>query len=151
MWKPPVLDKALPYALLGMTAVTGVVDAVSFLFLGHVFTANMTGNVVLLAFASTGVPEVSVARSLTALCAFLVGAAVGGRILADVPLENLEMSERKGIIFPLQFMGNAIPPTEPRGSNSWGPSLMPVNTIGLMQASQRSRDRTQIAKGQSER
>jgi len=35
MWKPPVLDKALPYALLGMTAVTGVVDAVSFLFLGH--------------------------------------------------------------------------------------------------------------------
>ena len=73
------------------------------------------------------------------------------RARADVPLENLEMSERKGIIFPLQFMGNAIPPTEPRGSNSWGPSLMPVNTIGLMQASQRSRDRTQIAKGQSER
>jgi hypothetical protein len=29
---------------------------------------------------------------------------------ADVPLENLEMSERKGIIFPLQFMGNVIPP-----------------------------------------
>jgi len=54
MWKPPVLDKTLPYALLGMTAVTGVIDAVSFLFLGHVFTANMTGNVVLLAFASTG-------------------------------------------------------------------------------------------------
>ena len=54
MWKPPVLDKTLPYALLGMTAVTGVVDAVSFLSLGHVFTANMTGNVVLLAFASTG-------------------------------------------------------------------------------------------------
>jgi hypothetical protein len=44
MWKPPVLDKTLPYALLGMTAVTGVVDAVSFLSLGHVFTANMTGS-----------------------------------------------------------------------------------------------------------
>src|SRR5256885_1535634 len=88
MWKPPVLDKTLPYALLGMTAVTGVVDAVSFLFLGHVFTANMTGNVVLLAFASTGVPEVSVARSLTALCAFLVGAAVGGRILADAGAQS---------------------------------------------------------------
>src|SRR6266550_1887164 len=110
MWKPPVLDKTLPYALLGMTAVTGVVDAVSFLFLGHVFTANMTGNVVLLAFASTGVPEVSVARSLTALCAFLVGAAVGGRILADVPLENLEMSERKGIIFPSAVHGECYSP-----------------------------------------
>ena len=34
MWKPPVLDKTLPYALLGMTAVTGVVDAVSFLLWG---------------------------------------------------------------------------------------------------------------------
>jgi hypothetical protein len=40
----------------GMTAVTGLVDAVSFLSLGHVFTANMTGNIVLLAFASTGKP-----------------------------------------------------------------------------------------------
>jgi len=34
-----------PYALLGMTTVTGLVDAVSFLALGHVFTANMTGNI----------------------------------------------------------------------------------------------------------
>jgi uncharacterized membrane protein YoaK (UPF0700 family) len=69
-------------ALLGMTVVTGLVDAVSFLSLGHVFTANMTGNVVLLGFATAGVPEVSVARSLTALVAFLVGAAMGGLILA---------------------------------------------------------------------
>ncbi len=30
MWKPPVLDKTLPYALLGMTAVTGVIDAACF-------------------------------------------------------------------------------------------------------------------------
>ena len=69
-------------ALLGMTVVTGLIDAVSFLSLGHVFTANMTGNVVLLGFAVAGVPEVSIARSLSALLAFLVGAAIGGRILA---------------------------------------------------------------------
>src|ERR1700751_2751568 len=75
-------------ALLGMTAVTGLVDAISFLSLGHVFTANMTGNVVLLGFASAGVPEVSVARSLTALMAFLVGAAAGGRILAGSASER---------------------------------------------------------------
>jgi uncharacterized membrane protein YoaK (UPF0700 family) len=37
-----------------MTAVTGVVDAVSFLALGHVFTANMTGNIVFLGFALAG-------------------------------------------------------------------------------------------------
>ena len=64
-------DSILPYALLGMTAVTGLIDAVSYLSLGHVFTANMTGNIVLLAFASTGVPQVSLARSITALVGFL--------------------------------------------------------------------------------
>ena len=78
----PTTEKILPYALLGMTGVTGLVDAVSFLSLGHVFTANMTGNVVFLAFASAGVSELSVPRSLTALFAFLIGAVVGGRIMA---------------------------------------------------------------------
>ena len=48
------VHRRFEYALVGMTAVTGLVDAVSFLSLGHVFTANMTGNIVLLAFASTG-------------------------------------------------------------------------------------------------
>jgi uncharacterized membrane protein YoaK (UPF0700 family) len=76
MWKAPTADSVLPSALLGMTAVTGLVDAVSFLSLGHVFTANMTGNIVLLAFASTGVPQISLARSITALLGFLAGAAV---------------------------------------------------------------------------
>jgi len=60
MWKALTADSILPYALLGMTAVTGLVDAVSFLSLGHVFTANMTGNIVLLAFCeyrcTSGVP-----------------------------------------------------------------------------------------------
>ena len=79
----PTTEKAIPYALLGMTAVTGLVDAVSFLSLGHVFTANMTGNVVFLAFAIAGVPELSIARSSCALGAFLVGALVGGRTMAD--------------------------------------------------------------------
>ena len=39
-------------ALLALTFVTGIVDAVSFLALGQVFTANMTGNVALLGFAT---------------------------------------------------------------------------------------------------
>lgn len=78
----PTNEKVIPYALIGMTAVTGLVDAVSFLSLGHVFTANMTGNVVFLAFAIAGVPGLSIARSSCALGAFLVGALVGGRIMA---------------------------------------------------------------------
>jgi uncharacterized membrane protein YoaK (UPF0700 family) len=74
-------ERSLPAVLLAMTAVTGLVDAVSFLALGRVFTANMTGNVVFIAFALTGVPELSVPRSLVALAAFLAGAVVGGRLV----------------------------------------------------------------------
>ena len=60
--------------------MTGIVDAVSFLGLGHVFTANMTGNVVLLGFAVAGASELSVARSSLSLVGFLAGAVFGGRL-----------------------------------------------------------------------
>jgi len=82
MASTPITEKIVPYTLLGMTAVTGLVDAVSFLSLGRVFTANMTGNVVILAFATARVPGLSIAYSLTALLSFLVGAIFGGRIMA---------------------------------------------------------------------
>ena len=68
--------------LLALTAVTGLVDAVSFLALGRVFTANMTGNVALLGFALAGTPGLSVLRSAVALAAFLAGAVIGGRLAA---------------------------------------------------------------------
>jgi uncharacterized membrane protein YoaK (UPF0700 family) len=63
-----------------MTVSTGIVDAVSVLALGHVFTANMTGNVVFLGFALAGAPGFSVVRSSLALIFFLLGAVVGGRL-----------------------------------------------------------------------
>ena len=55
-----------PLILFVMTAVTGVVDAVSFLALGHGFTANMTGNIVFLGFATAGAFGVSLPRSVIA-------------------------------------------------------------------------------------
>src|ERR1700722_16445705 len=76
----PSPDPVSPYILLGMTATTGIVDAVSLLALGHVFTANMTGNVVFLGFAVAGAPGFSIPRSSMALMAFLIGAAAGGRL-----------------------------------------------------------------------
>ncbi|MFJ9778135.1 YoaK family protein [Amycolatopsis sp. NPDC101161] len=66
--------------LLTLTVVTGVVDAVSFLGLGRVFVANMTGNVVFLGFAAAGEATLSVLASLTAVLAFLAGALAGGRL-----------------------------------------------------------------------
>jgi Protein of unknown function (DUF1275) len=58
------LSDRLSMGLLVLTAVSGIVDAVSFLGLGHVFTANMTGNVAFLAFAAVGAPDISVASSI---------------------------------------------------------------------------------------
>ena len=48
----PLSPRATVAALLVLTAVTGLVDAVSYLRLGHVFVANMTGNVVFLGFTA---------------------------------------------------------------------------------------------------
>jgi uncharacterized membrane protein YoaK (UPF0700 family) len=70
----------LPPLMLLLTVVTGFVDAYSYLSLGHVFVANMTGNVVFSGFAVAGAPGFSLAASLAALAAFAVGALVGGRI-----------------------------------------------------------------------
>jgi uncharacterized membrane protein YoaK (UPF0700 family) len=80
--RPPSGERhgPLPPLLLILTFVTGVVDAASYLKLGHVFVANMTGNVVFLGFAIAGAGGLSVASSLTAIAAFLLGAFAGGQL-----------------------------------------------------------------------
>ncbi|MEU9128686.1 YoaK family protein [Kitasatospora sp. NPDC048540] len=75
----------LPPLLLALTVVGGLVDAVSFLGLGHVFVANVTGSVVVVGFAAAGAKGFSVSSSLVSLTAFLVGAALGGRIGRRLP------------------------------------------------------------------
>ena len=67
--------------LLVLTCAAGLVDAISYLEMGHVFTAMMTGNTVLLALA-IGQGEVMAAlRSTLALVAFSAGAAGGAMVL----------------------------------------------------------------------
>lgn len=79
----------LTRTLLALTFTTGLVDAVSYLGLGHVFTANMTGNIVLLGFGIAGAGGLPVLAPLVSLGAFLVGAAAGGvfgsRVAAHQP------------------------------------------------------------------
>ncbi|RRQ81190.1 hypothetical protein CQW39_05190 [Streptomyces griseofuscus] len=70
----------LVLVLITLTVVSGLIDAVSYLGLGRVFTANMTGNVVVLGFAAAGAPGFSVPRTATSLCCFLLGAVAGGRV-----------------------------------------------------------------------
>src|SRR5260370_12222952 len=75
----------LPRLLLMLTIVTGLLDAVSYLNLGHVFVANMTGNVVFLGFAVAGASDVSLSASLPALIPLLARALPGARLRLRSP------------------------------------------------------------------
>jgi uncharacterized membrane protein YoaK (UPF0700 family) len=77
---PQSADGPLPRVLIGLTVVAGLVDAVSYLGLGHVFVANMTGNVVFLGFVAGGAADISAALSLVAIASFGLGALAGGRL-----------------------------------------------------------------------
>ena len=65
--------------MLTLSVATGLVDAISVLGLGKVFTANMTGNIVFLGFAAAGTPDFHAVSYLVAIAAFLLGALVAGR------------------------------------------------------------------------
>jgi len=82
---PAERGRLLLGTLLVLTVISGLVDAVSYLGLGHVFTANMTGNVVLLGFAAAGASGFSAPACLTSLGAFLLGAAAAGRAARLLP------------------------------------------------------------------
>jgi len=74
----PLSSRQTVAALLTLTAVTGLVDAVSYLRLGRVFVANMTGNVVFLGFSVDPRSGLSAAASLIAIAGFILGALAGG-------------------------------------------------------------------------
>lgn len=76
----PQTTSPLPWLLLLLSATTGLVDAASVLGLGKVFTANMTGNVVFLGFATAGTPGFSWPLYVLAILTFMIGALVAGRM-----------------------------------------------------------------------
>lgn len=73
-------ERILHASLYCLTFVTGLVDAGSYVAMGHVFTANMTGNIVFLGFAVGGISGLSIARSSTALGSALVGGFLAGKL-----------------------------------------------------------------------
>ncbi len=78
--RPPAGDRHGPLMpmMIALTCLTGVVDAASYLRFGHVFVANMTGNLVFLGFALAGAQGLSAVTSLVALASFLTGALLSG-------------------------------------------------------------------------
>jgi uncharacterized membrane protein YoaK (UPF0700 family) len=74
-----------PFDLVVLSIVAGSADAAGYLGLGRVFTANMTGNIVLLGIAVSEGRSGDTERSLFALLAFIVGTCLGGWMCRDVP------------------------------------------------------------------
>src|SRR2546430_1251564 len=77
-----------PYTTLGresmlmlLTLAAASVDAISYLGLGHVFTAMMTGNTVLLGLALAQGEVLAALRSIVALTGFSIGVFVGAIIV----------------------------------------------------------------------
>src|SRR5216684_6759424 len=73
-------QRPLELVLVVVTFVTGMVDAVTYLGLGHVFAANMTGNVIVLGFALVGTGEISATASLVSLGAFMIGGLLSAHL-----------------------------------------------------------------------
>jgi uncharacterized membrane protein YoaK (UPF0700 family) len=82
---PATTDRLHVALMLTLSFSTGIVDAVGYLGLDRVFTANMTGNVVILAMGLTGAGGLPVVGPVVALAGFVAGAMVAGRVLRGRP------------------------------------------------------------------
>lgn len=92
----PVSARLTLTALLLLTFATGLVDAVSVLVLGHVFVANMTGNVIFLGFWLVPHSGVDLAAALVAFVSFVAGTVIGGRLA-----RHLDTRVRRWIVVAL--------------------------------------------------
>lgn len=100
------IQHPLTRALLVLTFTTGLVDAVSYLGLGRVFTANMTGNVVLLGFGVAGSRGLPVVAPLVSLGSFLLGAGAGG-VLATRMGDRHPQHVARALAIEVSLIGSA--------------------------------------------
>ncbi len=82
------MNDGLTRALLVLTFVTGIVDAVSFVGLGQVFAAMQTGNVIFLGLGIGGSAGAPLLMPLVALLAFLAGGLGAAALARAAPGEE---------------------------------------------------------------
>ena len=86
-WHSPTATRNALVVLLAIAA--GFSDALGYVGLGRVFTANMTGNTILLGLA-IGQGEISAAlRSVAALVGFVLGIVLAGTIVARTRVQSI--------------------------------------------------------------
>ena len=81
-------EAALTTAMVALTVTTGMVEAVSFLTLGPVFTAVQTGNTLFLGFAVAGAGGFSAVASTASLVGFAAGALLGARLESGIDVRG---------------------------------------------------------------
>ncbi|MFD9723451.1 YoaK family protein [Streptomyces sp. NPDC059072] len=72
--------RRLPALMIVLTLATGMVEAVSLLALGPVFTAMQTGNVLFLAFGAVRAGDLPALPSAVSLTGFVLGVICGARL-----------------------------------------------------------------------
>jgi uncharacterized membrane protein YoaK (UPF0700 family) len=77
----PVSERSTVAALLLLTFATGLADSISFLVLGHVFVANMTGNVIFLGFWLAPKSSIDLTAVVVVMPAFVSATILGGRLM----------------------------------------------------------------------
>jgi uncharacterized membrane protein YoaK (UPF0700 family) len=76
----PVSGRLTVMALLLLTFATGLADSISILVLGHVFVANMTGNVIFLGFWLAPKTSIDLTAVVVALPTFFCTTIISGRL-----------------------------------------------------------------------
>ncbi|MEZ0163299.1 YoaK family protein [Kineococcus sp. LSe6-4] len=120
--------------MLVLTFSTGIVDAVGYLGLDRVFTANMTGNVVILGMALTGSEDLPILGPVLALLGFLAGAALVGRVLRKAATGWTTASTWVFVVVGVVLAGLAVATSQmpdlpvPQGTTP-PPSALTVTTV----------------------
>lgn len=119
--------------LLVLTFTTGIIDAVGYLGLDHVFIANMTGNVVILGMALAGGDDLPVAGPLLALGAFFAGALLGGRLTNAAPRDwafasTVAFGVTGTLATVLGIVAMIVPPVE---DTPWGYTVTGVLAVAM--------------------
>ncbi|GLF93326.1 YoaK family protein [Streptomyces yaizuensis] len=129
----PTPGPALTAALVTLTLTTGMVEAVSFLALGPVFTAVQTGNLLLLGFAVAGGGGLSPAASAASLGGFTAGALLGARATARADRAGRPWFTRallaEGLV--LGCAGLALGHLEPSAGHPTAAHLAVTAAVGL--------------------
>lgn len=123
--------------MLVLTFTTGIVDAIGYLGLDYVFTANMTGNVVILGMAVVGGTSPGGGRALPvlgpllALFAFILGATVGGRVLRRAPAGWTGETTAMFLVTGLGTLGLGVACllTAPAAGTWWGYTVTAVLAV----------------------